>query len=239
MSGDGPIVLVVDDDPQLRRAMEVNLRIRGYTVVLAVDGPDAVRQASAHRPDLIVLDLGLPGLDGLDVIAAVRGWSDVPIMVLSAREDETDKVAALDAGADDYVTKPFGMDEAVARVRAMLRRRWGGAEDPVVTTSCMTIDLAAHRVRTAAGEEVHLTPMEWSFLELLARSAGRLVTRERATGELWGSSAVDPSALRVHLAKLRRKLERDPSRPCCLLTEAGMGYRLVPDPAADPRRKSP
>lgn len=228
---EGPLVLVVDDDPQLRRALDVNLRIRGYRVVLAGDGPEALRQATAHRPDLVVLDLGLPGMDGVEVIHGLRGWSEVPIMVLSARQDEPDKVAALDAGADDYVTKPFGMGEALARTRALLRRRWDGVGgDPVVRTACVEVDLARHIVTSTAGGPVRLTPTEWALMDLLARNADRLVTRQSAILTLWGSDAVDPSALRVHMANLRRKVERDPARPCCLLTEPGMGYRLLAAP---------
>ncbi|HUG85284.1 MAG TPA: response regulator [Euzebya sp.] len=232
---DGPWILVVDDDDQLRRALDINLRIRGFRVGLAADGEHALRAAAHSRPDLVVLDLGLPGIDGVEVIGGLRGWTDVPIMVLSARGEEHEKVAALNAGADDYVTKPFGMAEVIARVNALLRRRWGGPEhEPVVRTSCMEVDLARHTVHTLRGgtarDEVHLTPTEWALLEILARNAGRLVTRRAATTELWGSDAIDPSALRVHLGKLRRKLEADPARPCCLITEAGMGYRLVAVP---------
>ncbi|MEE8602463.1 response regulator transcription factor [Euzebya tangerina] len=228
MTVSGPTVLVVDDDDQLRRALDINLRIREYEVLLASDGAEALRLLASHRPDLVILDLGLPGMDGVEVIAGARGWSSVPIMVLSARDQEVDKVAALDAGADDYLTKPFGMDEALARVRALLRRRWHGEDDPVVTTSCVVIDLARHEVSaTPEGQPIHLTPTEWTILEILARNAGRLVTRDALVGELWGGSqAIDPSAIRVHLSNLRRKLEQDPTRPCCLRTEQGMGYRL-------------
>lgn len=230
---DGPWILVVDDDEQLRRALDINLRIRGFRVAQAADGEHALREAAHIRPDLVVLDLGLPGIDGVEVIGGLRGWTDVPIMLLSARGDERDKVAALNAGGDDYVTKPFGMEEVVARVNALLRRRLGGpGQEPVVRTTCMEVDLARHTVHArrpaTAPTEVHLTPTEWALLEILARNAGRLVTRQAATTELWGSDAIDPSALRVHLGKLRRKVEVDPARPCCLVTEAGMGYRLIP-----------
>ena len=228
---DGPWILVVDDDQQLRRALDINLRIRGFRVAQAADGEHALREAARIRPDLVVLDLGLPGIDGVEVIGGLRGWTDVPIMVLSARGDERDKVAALNAGGDDYVNKTFGMEEVVARVHAVLRRLIGGpGHEPVVRTACMEVDLARHTVHRrdrAEPTEVHLTPTEWALLEILARNAGRLVTRHAATTELWGSDAIDPSALRVHLGKLRRKVEADPARPCCLITEPGMGYRLL------------
>ncbi|GAA4887168.1 response regulator [Saccharopolyspora cebuensis] len=221
-------VLVVDDEPQLLRALRINLTARGYQVLTAVDGAAALRAAAEGRPDVVVLDLGLPDLDGTEVIAGLRGWSTVPILVLSARTDSPDKVRALDAGADDYVTKPFGMDELLARLRAAVRRAATGAvpEEPVVETATFSVDLAAKKVRRG-GAEVHLTPTEWGMLEVLARNRGRLVGQRELLREVWGPRhAGETHYLRVYIAQLRRKLEADPARPKHLLTEPGMGYRF-------------
>ena len=223
-------VLVVDDEPQLLRALRINLAARGYQVLTAVDGKSALRAAGDGNPDVVVLDLGLPDMDGSEVIAGLRGWTTVPIIVLSARTDSTDKVGALDAGADDYVTKPFGMDELLARLRAAVRRASssGAADLPVVETATFTVDLSAKKV-LRDGVEVHLTPTEWGMLELLARNRGRLVAQKQMLHEVWGPQyANETHYLRVYLAQLRRKLEPDPSRPRHLLTEPGMGYRLEP-----------
>jgi two-component system KDP operon response regulator KdpE len=222
-------VLVVDDEPQIVRALRINLAARGYHVLTAHDGAAALRAAADGRPDVVVLDLGLPDLDGSDVIAGLRGWSKVPIIVLSARTDSTDKVRALDAGADDYVTKPFGMDELLARLRAAVRRSATATavgDEPVVATDTFTVDLAAKKVRKD-GVEVHLTPTEWGVLELLVRNRGRLVTQKQLLQEVWGPAyASESHYLRVYLAQLRRKLERTPADPKHLLTEPGMGYRF-------------
>ncbi|WP_433873812.1 response regulator [Saccharopolyspora sp. CA-218241] len=221
-------VLVVDDEPQLLRALRINLTARGYQVLTAVDGAAALRAAAEGRPDVVVLDLGLPDLDGTEVIAGLRGWSTVPILVLSARTDSPDKVRALDAGADDYVTKPFGMDELLARLRAAVRRAATGVvpEEPVVETATFSVDLAAKKVRRG-GAEVHLTPTEWGMLEVLARNRGRLVGQRELLHEVWGPRhAGETHYLRVYIAQLRRKLEADPARPQHLLTEPGMGYRF-------------
>ena len=221
-------ILVVDDEPQIRRALATNLRARGYEVDLAPDGEAGLALAARARPDVVVLDLGLPGIDGIEVVRGLRGWSDVPIVVLSVRESETDKVAALDAGADDYVTKPFGMDELLARVRAVGRRRLPAAEDPVVETPDFTVDLAAKQV-TRGDEDVHLTPTEWHFVEVLVRHPGKLVSQRQLLQEVWGPEYRDETNyLRVFIANLRRKLEPDPARPRYLITEPGMGYRFVP-----------
>jgi two-component system KDP operon response regulator KdpE len=223
-------VLVVDDDAQIRRALRINLSARGYEVLTAGDGADALRTAAEELPDAVVLDLGLPDLDGTDVIAGLRGWTHVPIIVLSARTDAADKVDALDAGADDYVTKPFGMAELLARLRAALRRAQISHVDgePVVTTETFTVDLSAKRV-LRAGAEVHLTPTEWGILEQLVRNQGRLVAQQQLLHEVWGPTYTkETNYLRVYLAQLRRKLEVDPARPRHLITEAGMGYRFVP-----------
>ena len=178
-------VLVVDDEPQILRALGINLRARRYEVDLAPDGERALDVAARHHPDVVVLDLGLPGIDGVDVIRGLRGWSQVPIVVLSVRDAEGDKVAALDAGADDYVTKPFGMDELLARLRAALRRTTPAEEEALVETEDFTIDLAAKKVRRD-GEEVRLTPTEWNLVEVLVRNRGRLVAQTQLLQEVWG-----------------------------------------------------
>jgi two-component system KDP operon response regulator KdpE len=221
-------VLVVDDDTQLLRALRINLTARGYHVLTALDGATALRAAEQAHPDVIVLDLGLPDLGGTEVITALRGWTTVPIIVLSARTDSVDKVHALDKGADDYVTKPFGIDELLARLRAAVRRAVtpSGDTDPRIETGDMTIDLAA-KIVDRDGTEVHLTPTEWAILELLVRNRGKLVSRRRLMHEIWGpGERKETSYLRVYLAQLRRKLERDPAHPEHLITEAGMGYRF-------------
>jgi two-component system KDP operon response regulator KdpE len=221
-------VLIIDDEPQILRALRINLSARGYEVTTAATGAAALRAAAETRPEVIVLDLGLPDIDGLEVLAGLRGWNDTPVIVLSARSDSAEKVAALDAGADDYVTKPFGMDEFLARLRAAVRRGTASAdtEEPVVETDSFTVDLAAKKV-TKGGSEVHLTPTEWGMLEMLVRNRGKLVGREELLKEVWGPSyAKESHYLRVYLAQLRRKLEDDPSHPRHLLTEAGMGYRF-------------
>ncbi len=225
----GTRVLVVDDEPQLLRALRINLRARGYDVDVAATGRAALDVAARHRPDVVLLDLGLPDLDGVDVIRGLRGWTTVPILVLSARSGSPDKVDALDAGADDYVTKPFGMDELLARLRAAVRRATPAGEPlPVVTTAHFTVDLAAKRVSTPAGE-VRLTPTEWHVLEVLVRNQGRLVGQRQLLQEVWGPAyGTETNYLRVYLAQLRRKLEPDPSRPRYLITEPGMGYRFEP-----------
>ncbi|MEU6581256.1 response regulator [Nocardia sp. NPDC046763] len=221
-------VLVVDDEPQILRALRINLSVRGYEVTTASNGAAALRAAAEKHPDVIILDLGLPDMDGIEVLAGLRGWSTAPVIVLSARTDSSDKVEALDAGADDYVTKPFGMDELLARLRAAVRRSANIADtaEPVIETTSFTVDLAAKKV-TRHGHDVHLTPTEWGVLEMLVRNRGKLVGRRELLREVWGPSyATETHYLRVYLAQLRRKLEDDPSQPKHLLTEAGMGYRF-------------
>jgi two-component system, OmpR family, KDP operon response regulator KdpE len=221
-------VLAVDDDPGLRRALAINLRARKYDVDLAEDGASALEAAARRPPDVVVLDLGLPDMDGSDVIRGLRGWTQVPIVVLSARTSQGDKVEALDAGADDYVTKPFGMDELLARLRAAVRRSGAQDDAPLVETGTFTVDLAAHEVRAAGGEPVRLTPTEWHLLEVLARNEGKLVPQRELLQEVWGPQyETETNYLRVYMAQLRRKLERDPAKPRHLITEPGMGYRLV------------
>jgi two-component system, OmpR family, KDP operon response regulator KdpE len=222
-------ILVVDDDPHLLRALTIALTARGYRTSAAPDATTALEAAADATPDLAVIDLGLPDMDGINIVESLRGWSTAPIIVLSARHDETAKINALDAGADDYVTKPFGMGELLARVRAALRRATPADEQPVVTTTAFTIDLAAKRVTTPAGE-TRLTPTEWHLLEVLVRNPGRLVTQRQLLHEVWGPRyEKETNYLRVHLANLRRKLEPEPSRPRYLITEPGIGYRFAPD----------
>ena len=219
-------ILVVDDEPQLLRALGTNLRARGYDVELAATGEAALTVAARKHPDLVVLDLGLPGIDGIEVIRGLRGWTTVPILVLSVRESETEKVEALDAGADDYVTKPFGMDELLARLRAALRRAAPAEEEAVVETPDFTVDLAAKRVLRPDGE-VRLTPTEWHVVEMLVRNAGKLVTQRQLLQEVWGPQyEKETNYLRVYLAQIRGKLEPDPSKPRYFITEARMGYRF-------------
>jgi two-component system KDP operon response regulator KdpE len=222
-------VLVVDDDPALVRALTINLRARGYDVHAASTGAGALRLAATHPPDAVVLDLGLPDLDGSEVIAGLRGWTDVPILVLSAREQSREKVAALDAGADDYVVKPFGMDELLARLRAAIRRGSPAPAQPTITTDAFTVDLSAGRVTAADGADIRLTPTEWHLLEVLARNSGRVVDHARLLTEVWGPAfRGQTNYLRVYMATLRRKLEPDAANPRHLLTESGRGYRFEP-----------
>jgi two-component system KDP operon response regulator KdpE len=225
-------ILIADDDPQILRALSVTLRARGYDVVTARDGAEALNAAIDQHPDLVMLDLGMPKLTGIEVIEGLRGWSQVPILVVSGRTDGAEKVLALDAGADDYVTKPFAIDELLARIRALTRRVPAVDDEATVAFGDITIDLSAKQAtrRTDAGgdETIRLTPTEWIILETLVRSPGRLVTRAALLTAVWGPNHTNDSGyLRVYLAQLRKKLEREPSRPRHLLTEAGMGYRFV------------
>ena len=222
-------VLLVDDDRALTRALAINLTARGYDVDVALSGRAALELAGSRPPDVVVLDLGLPDLDGLEVLHGLRGWTRVPVLVLSAREDQKDKVAALDAGADDYVTKPFSMDELLARLRAAVRRGVPVVTDvPVIVTAHFSVDLAARRV-LRNGQEVRLTPTEWHLLEILVRAPGRLVSQKQLLQEVWGPAyQTESNYLRVYIAQLRRKLEPAPAAPVHLLTEAGLGYRFEP-----------
>jgi two-component system, OmpR family, KDP operon response regulator KdpE len=223
----GARILLVDDEPGLVRALRINLRARHYQVDAAADGAGALASAARRPPDLVILDLGLPDMDGVDVVRGLRGWCTAPIIVLSARQTQTDKVAALDIGADDYITKPFGMDELLARIRAALRRGAPG-QAPVVRCPAFTVDLAARRVSTPAGE-VRLTPTEWHLLEILVRNPGKLVSQRQLLTEVWGPAyTTETNYLRVYLAQLRRKLEPNPAVPRYLITEPGMGYRFEP-----------
>jgi two-component system, OmpR family, KDP operon response regulator KdpE len=229
-------VLVVDDEPQLLRALRINLRARHYDVETAPDGAAALAAAARRPPDAVILDLGLPDLDGTEVIEGLRGWTRVPIIVLSGRDDTAGKVGALDAGADDYVTKPFSMDELLARLRSALRRTDVATAPPSFRIGSYEIDLAAHTIMAHEGggeapamPRVRLTPTEWGILEILLRNAGKLVTSRQLLREVWGPRYQrETHYLRFYLARLRRKLEPDPSRPRYLITEPGMGYRYIP-----------
>ena len=239
-------VLVVDDEPQIIRALRINLRVRQYEVYAAANGTEALQQASRHPPDLVILDLGLPDLDGIEVIQGLRGWTSAPIIVLSGRSDPIDKVEALDAGADDYVTKPFAMEELLARMRAVERRVVGEGDEPRLQLGDLVVDLAAKRVirvpqlgngaaaqQEAAQQEadVRLTPTEWHLLEVLLRHPGKLLSQRYLLNEVWGPGYAEAGGnLRLYMAQLRRKLEPDPAKPRWLLTEPGMGYRFQPDP---------
>jgi len=220
-------LLIADDDPQMVRALRITLAAHGYEVVVAADGAAAVAAAAQTHPDLIMLDLGMPRLDGIEVIQALRGWTNVPIIVVSGRTGSADKVEALDAGADDFVTKPFQVDELLARLRALSRRSVPAGGESTVGFGDVVVDLATKTV-TRAGARVHLTPTEWRMLEHLARHPGALVTRQDLLKEIWGSEQVSDSGyLRLYMSQLRKKLEAEPSAPAHLLTESGMGYRLV------------
>ena len=222
-------VLVVDDEPQIRRTLAINLRARGFQVDLAASGEEALKAAADQPPDVVVLDLGLPGIDGLQVIQGLRGWTRVPIIVLSVREREADKVAALDAGADDFVTKPFGINELLARLRAAVRRAAPADEQvPIVQTPDFRVDLAAKQV-SRGGREVRLTPTEWQLVEILVRHPGRLVSQRQLLHEVWGPKyQEETNYLRLFIAQIRRKLEPDPAHPRYFITEPGMGYRYQP-----------
>ena len=242
-------VLVVDDEPQILRALRINLRVRDYDVHVAATGAEALEVAGRYPPDLVILDLGLPDLDGVEVIQGLRGWTKAPIIVLSGRADSVDKVEALDAGADDYITKPFGVEELLARMRAAVRRT-GAVEDlPKIQLGHLVVDLAAKRVTRQApvpagdgpaggggpADDIRLTPTEWHLLEVLLRNPGKLLSRNQLLTEVWGPGYADATGnLRLYMAQLRRKLEPDPTRPRWLITEPGMGYRYQPSQEPDP-----
>lgn len=223
-------ILIADDDPQILRALRITLAAKGYEIFTATDGAQAIAAAIDHHPDIFLIDLGMPKLDGIEVIHGIRGWSGAPILVVSGRAGAAEKVDALDAGADDYITKPFAVEELLARIRALTRRVPQEDASPVVHLGSVTIDLAAHSVTrdTPDGQkQIRLTPTEWQFIEILIRNAGKLVTRQTILTTIWGTEhAEDTGYLRLYVSQLRRKLEEDPTRPVHLLTEAGMGYRL-------------
>ena len=222
-------LLVIDDEARFAKALAISLRAYGYEVDVATTGEEGLAAAASQHPDIVVLDLGLPGMDGIDVLRGLRAWTSVPVIVLSARHQEASKVDALDEGADDYVTKPFGMDELLARLRAIQRR--GATPDgaPLVDTAAFSIDLVAKRA-TAGGSDVHLTPKEWQLVELLVRNPGKLVSQRQLLQEVWGPQyEKETDYLRVYIATIRRKLEPEPPRPRYFITEPGMGYRFKPD----------
>ena len=220
-------VLVIEDEAPLRRALRIFLEAHDYAVVLAASGREGLDLAAREHPDVVILDLGLPDMDGVSVAAALRGWSTVPIVVLSARDAEPVKVAALDAGADDYVTKPFAMNEFLARIRAALRRAAPTEQERVITTNDFSIDLGAKQIHRN-GSELHLTPTEWQIVEALARHRGKLVTQQQLLQQVWGPQYErETHYLRIYMSQIRRKLEPDPSRPRYFITEPGMGYRFV------------
>jgi two-component system KDP operon response regulator KdpE len=241
-------VLVVDDEPQILRALRINLRVREYQVDVASSGTEALEMAARHPPDLVILDLGLPDLDGVEVIQGLRGWTKAPIIVLSGRTDSMDKVEALDVGADDYITKPFGVEELLARMRAAVRRTGTAGDQPRITLGDVVVDLAAKRVTrqatvptgggpvaAAPPDDIRLTPTEWHLLEVLLRNPGKLLSRNQLLTEVWGPGYADATGnLRLYMAQLRRKLEPDPARPRWLITEPGMGYRYQPSPDEEP-----
>lgn len=226
-------VLIVDDEPQIVRALRVNLAARSYDVIAAGNGKQALEAVAQQHPDVVILDLGLPDLDGVEVIRGLRGWSTVPILILSGRLESQQKIRALDAGADDYITKPFNVEELLARIRAVTRRMTAGQETPIVSMGPITVDLQAHRVfrsEESAGADIKLTPTEWQLLEIMVRNPGKLVTQRELITAIRGPRYEDAAHyLRQYMAQLRRKVEDDPSRPRYLLTEPGMGYRFQPD----------
>ncbi len=226
-------ILVVDDEAQIRKALSVNLRARGYEVDLAATGEEALTLAAGNHPDLVLLDIGLPGIDGIEVVEGLRGWTTIPIIMLSVRDTEDDKVRALDAGADDYVTKPFGMNEVLARLRAALRRHQPILEEPNIHTAAFDLDLS-QKTASVMGEQRHLTPTEWSIVEVLVRHPGRLVTQRHLLQEVWGPQYEhETNYLRVHLAAIRKKLEPTPARPRYFVTDPGIGYRFEPETDGD------
>jgi two-component system KDP operon response regulator KdpE len=235
-----PTVLVIDDEPQMRRTLDTNLRARGYNVALAADGASALTIAGRVRPDVVILDLGLPDIDGLEVLDGLRGWSAVPIIVLSARDNEKAKVAALNAGADDFVAKPFGIDELVARLRAAMRRTTSGqVDEAVIETPDFSIDLANKMVLDRTGASVHLTRKQWQIVEMLSRNAGRLITYPQLLRQVWGPGyETETNYTRVFMAQIRQKLEPDPTQPRYFLTETGTGFRFVVPTSSDLQRTS-
>lgn len=235
-------ILIADDDPQILRALKVTLRARGYEIITADDGAEALELAAATRPDLVMLDLGMPKLDGVEVIQALRGWTHIPILVVSGRTDAADKVDALDAGADDYVTKPFAIDELLARIRALSRRVVNPGDDPIVEFGDVSVDFTA-KLLTKKGqnkrEAIRLTPTEWRILEILLHNPGKLVTREELLTQIWGPHHTkDTGYLRLYFAQLRKKLEPVPGVPQYLVTVLGMGYRYEPDGWSDSASES-
>jgi two-component system KDP operon response regulator KdpE len=235
LNKDSGLILLIDDEPQMRRFLRITLQGHGYRLIEAATGEEGLTEAATRNPDVVLLDLGLPDMDGLEVTRKLRGWSQVPVIVLSAREQESDKIKALDAGADDYLTKPFGAGELLARIRVALRHmvmRQTGGEEPVFELGSIKVDLARRRV-FRDGSEVHLTPIEYRLLTVLIRHAGKVVTHTQLLKEVWGSASTEQTHyLRIYMAQLRHKLEADPARPVFFINEPGVGYRLTMDSGA-------
>jgi two-component system KDP operon response regulator KdpE len=226
MTGSGPRVLVVDDEPAIRRFLHTSLSAHGYAVVEAVNGRDALAAVAAHRPDLVLLDLGLPDMDGIEITRKLREWTQIPIIIVTVQEQEAAKIDALDAGADDYVTKPFGMGELLARMRVALRRAASPAAEPIFTSGDLVVDLG-RRLVTVSGDEVQLTPTEYDLLRTLVTYAGKVLTHRQLLRQVWGVGyESETHLLRVNMSNLRHKLEPDTARPTHILTEPGVGYRL-------------
>jgi two-component system KDP operon response regulator KdpE len=227
MPDKGSRILVIDDEPQIRKLLQVSLGAHGYNVAEVATGQEGINQAAVFKPDLVILDLGLPDIDGQEVIRRIREWSEVPIIILTARDQEKEKIGALDAGADDYVTKPFGVGELMARLRVSLRRAAHSEDEPVMTCGDLAVDLALRRV-TVAGREVKLTPTEYDILKVLAQHAGKVLTHKQLLKAVWGSSYdEDTHYIRVYIGQLRRKIEENPTQPRYIITESGVGYRLM------------
>lgn len=227
MADKGPRVLVIDDEPQIRKLLKVSLHAYGYTLDEANTGEDGINRAAIFKPDLIIVDLGLPDIDGKDVVKQIRDWSSVPIIILTARDQEQEKIEALDAGADDYVTKPFGMGELLARIRVCLRRSAESDDEPVLTCGGLKVDLVLRRV-TVDDREIKLTPTEYELIKIMAQHAGRVLTHKQLLKAVWGNSYnEDTHYIRVYIGQLRRKIEADPAQPRYIITESGVGYRLM------------
>lgn len=226
MTDPGLRILVVDDEKAIRRYLHASLNAQGNVVVEASNGEEALRAAAVNRLDIVILDLGLPDIDGVEVTRRMREWSQIPIIILSVREQEQDKIAALDAGADDYLTKPFGTGELMARIRAAIRRSTRNEDEPLIEVNQLKVDLARRQV-TLANQEIALTPTEYDILRILAQNIGKVLTHRQLLKQVWGQSyGEDMHLLRVNISNLRRKIEPDPTRPTYILTEAGVGYRL-------------
>lgn len=227
MTDKGPRVLVIDDEPQIRKLLKVSLQAYGYTLDEADTGKDGINRTAIFKPDLIIVDLGLPDIDGKEVVKQIRDWSGVPIIILTARDQEQEKIEALDAGADDYVTKPFGMGELLARLRVCLRRSAENENEPVLTCGGLKVDLVLRRV-TVDDREIKLTPTEYEIIKIMAQHAGRVLTHKQLLKAVWGNSYnEDTHYIRVYIGQLRRKIEADPAQPRYIITESGVGYRLI------------
>lgn len=226
----GAKILVIDDETEIRKLLKVGLTAHGYAFLEAANGKDGIYQAAVARPDIVILDMGLPDMDGLDIVRQIREWSQVPIIILSVREQDNDKVNALDLGADDYLTKPFSMTELMARIRVAMRHQGNIKDEPVIQIDDLWIDLARRQVKVA-GNEIHLTPTEYDLLKILVSNAGKVVTHRHILTSIWGNNGQEYAQyLRIYISQLRKKIERDPNQPRIILTEPGVGYRLAVTP---------